>query len=74
VGEHLGRGESLQQVLDGMVMVAEGVSTARAARELGRRHDVELPITEQVCALLFEGRSPREAMQALMTRDLKREG
>lgn len=73
VGERLGMGESLEQVLGSMWMVAEGVHTARAARELGRRHGVEMPITEQVCALLFEGREPREALTALMTRDLKRE-
>jgi len=74
VGEALGRGQSLEQVLGGMVMVAEGVTTARAARDLGRAHGVELPITEQVCAMLFEGRAPIEALQALMARDLKREG
>jgi glycerol-3-phosphate dehydrogenase (NAD(P)+) len=73
VGERLGRGESLEQVLGSMWMVAEGVHTARAARDLGRRHGLELPITEQVCALLFEGRAPREALAALMARDLKRE-
>lgn len=73
VGERLGRGETLEQVLGAMVMVAEGVTTARAARDLGRERGVELPITEQVCAILLEGRGPREAMLALMTRDLKRE-
>jgi glycerol-3-phosphate dehydrogenase (NAD(P)+) len=73
VGERLGRGESLEQILGAMVTVAEGVNTARAARDLGRAHGVELPITEQVCALLLEGRDPREAMQTLMTRDLKSE-
>jgi glycerol-3-phosphate dehydrogenase (NAD(P)+) len=73
VGERLGRGETLEQVLGTMVMVAEGVHTARAARDLGRAQGVELPITEQVCGILFEGRSPREALQALMTRDLKSE-
>ena len=73
VGERLGRGETLEQVLGGMVMVAEGVNTSRAARDLGRERGVELPITEQVCAIALEGRSPREALQALMTRDLKRE-
>jgi glycerol-3-phosphate dehydrogenase (NAD(P)+) len=72
VGERLGRGESLEQVLGAMVMVAEGVNTARAARDLGRQRGVELPITEQVCAL-FEGRDPMTALMALMTRDLKRE-
>ena len=73
VGERLGRGETLEQVLGAMVMVAEGVNTARAARDLGRAQGIELPITEQVCALMFEGRSPREALHALMTRDLKSE-
>lgn len=73
VGERLGRGETLAQVLGEMVMVAEGVNTARAARDLGREHGVELPITEQVCAILLEGRSPREALATLMTRDLKSE-
>ena len=72
VGERLGRGESLEQILGAMVMVAEGVHTARAARDLGRQRGVELPITEQVCAL-FEGRDPQTALMALMTRDLKRE-
>ena len=73
VGEQLGRGESLEHVLGSMTIVAEGVHTARAARELGREHGVVLPITDQVCALLFEGRSPREALQALMGRDLRSE-
>ena len=73
VGECLGRGQTLEQVLEEMVMVAEGVNAAKAARDLGRRHDVELPITDQVCAMLFEGTSPRAAMHALMTRDLRRE-
>ena len=72
VGERLGRGENIEQILGAMVMVAEGVHTARAARDLGRQRDVELPITEQVCAL-FEGRDPQTALMALMTRDLKRE-
>jgi glycerol-3-phosphate dehydrogenase (NAD(P)+) len=73
VGEELGRGRRLDDVLADMVMVAEGVHTAKAARALGEAHGVELPITEQVCALLFDGRSPRDAMRALMGRDLKRE-
>jgi glycerol-3-phosphate dehydrogenase (NAD(P)+) len=56
-----------------MHMVAEGVDTSRAARSLGARHGVELPITDQVCALMFDGRSPREALDALMSRDLRSE-
>ena len=72
VGERPGRGEQLEQILGAMVMVGEGVHTARAARDLGRQRGVEMPITEQVCAL-FEGRDPQTALMALMTRDLKRE-
>jgi glycerol-3-phosphate dehydrogenase (NAD(P)+) len=73
VGERIGRGERLEQVLGSMVMVAEGVHTARAARDLGARHGIELPITEQVCAMLFDRLSPRDALGRLMTRDLKSE-
>ena len=72
LGERLGRGETLEQILKSMVMVAEGVNTARAALDLARRHNVDLPITEQMCAI-FDGRSPREALEALMTRELKSE-
>jgi glycerol-3-phosphate dehydrogenase (NAD(P)+) len=73
VGEAIGRGRGLDEILGDMVMVAEGVTTSRAARDLGRAHGVELPITEEVCAMLFEGKSPRDSLLALMTRDLKSE-
>jgi glycerol-3-phosphate dehydrogenase (NAD(P)+) len=73
VGEELGRGKRLEEILAGMVMVAEGVNTARAARELGARAGVELPITAQVFAMLFEGRSAQQALDELMTRDLRSE-
>jgi glycerol-3-phosphate dehydrogenase (NAD(P)+) len=73
VGERIGRGERLEDILASMVMVAEGVHTARAARDLGDRHGIELPITQQVCAMLFEHLSPRDALGRLMSRDLKRE-
>lgn len=68
LGEAIGRGETLEQALSGMVMVAEGVRTTRAAVELGRRHKVELPIIEMVNRVLFEGRDPKEAVTTLMTR------
>jgi len=73
VGEALGRGRSLDEVLAGMSMVAEGVHTTRAARELARDAGVEMPIVERVYAVLFEGEDPREAMKALMTREPKAE-
>ena len=73
VGERIGRGEPLKDVLASLVMVAEGVWTARAALELAERHDVELPITQAVCRVLEDGRDPREAVADLMRRDLKPE-
>ena len=55
------------------IMVAEGVRTTRAACALAARVRVEMPIAEQMRAVLYEGRSPREAVDALMIRSLKRE-
>lgn len=73
VGLELGRGRTLDDVLGGMTMVAEGVETARATHALARKHDVEMPITEEVYAVLFEGRDPKDALEALMTREPKAE-
>jgi glycerol-3-phosphate dehydrogenase (NAD(P)+) len=73
VGYRLGQGESLEKVLAEMTAVAEGVQTTRGAYELSRRHRVEMPITEQMYAILYEGRAPAEALRALMTRDPKPE-
>jgi glycerol-3-phosphate dehydrogenase (NAD(P)+) len=73
VGYRLGQGESLEKVLAEMTAVAEGVQTTRSAHELARRHGVEMPITEQMYAILYEGRAPADALRALMTRDPKPE-
>lgn len=73
VGERIGRGEKLPDILKSMTMVAEGVETTRAAVKLAEQYDVEMPITEQVHRVLFEGRDPLEAISELMSRELKRE-
>ena len=73
VGVELGRGRSLEQIFARMNEVAEGVHTSRSARDLGRRSGVELPITEEVCQLLFEGKSPTDALLALTDRELRDE-
>lgn len=73
VGEQIGKGRSLQEVLDSMEMVAEGVNTAESGRALARRTGVEMPITEQVHRVLFGGKDPRKAVNDLMTRDPKPE-
>ncbi len=68
VGEAIARGRRLQDVLASMKMVAEGVDTARAARDLGVRSGISMPITEKVHEVLFEGKSPSEGIRELMTR------
>jgi glycerol-3-phosphate dehydrogenase (NAD(P)+) len=69
VGIELGRGRKLAEILDGLHgKVAEGVRTTSAALGLARRHHVEMPITEQVAAILLEEKSPLEAMRELMSR------
>lgn len=73
VGCELGRGRSLQEILKGMRMVAEGVPTTRAARQLARREGVEMPIVEQMHGILFAGQAPRRALEELLARDLRRE-
>jgi glycerol-3-phosphate dehydrogenase (NAD(P)+) len=75
VGVELGRGKKLSEIIAGMHgMVAEGVFTTTAAVGLAHARAVEMPITEQMHAILHDGRSPREAIQELMTRSGKSEG
>jgi glycerol-3-phosphate dehydrogenase (NAD(P)+) len=73
VGVRLARGQKLDGILAELGHVAEGVQSARAARDHARSHGVEMPITEAVYAVLFEGRPATEAVQQLLTRDPKKE-
>jgi len=74
VGVELGRGNKLPEIIAGMHgMVAEGVFTTTAAVGLAHARGVEMPITEQMHAILHEGKSPREAIQELMSRTGKSE-
>jgi glycerol-3-phosphate dehydrogenase (NAD(P)+) len=68
VGVELGRGRSLESILAGMRMVAEGVRTTTAALALGARHDVELPIAAQMADVLAGRKTPRAAVGDLMLR------
>jgi glycerol-3-phosphate dehydrogenase (NAD(P)+) len=72
-GEHLGRGETLEQAQAATKQTAEGVKSCLAIRDLARRHDVEMPITEQVEQVCHEGVNPRVAVAALMSRETKPE-
>lgn len=73
VGRQLGAGKSLRRILAGMEQVAEGVPTAAACRVLARRHRVEMPITEEICRILYGGKSPRKAVADLLNRSPKEE-
>jgi len=73
VGVALGQGRALADVLEEMTMVAEGIRTTRSARDLAHRHGVEMPIVEEVHAMLFEGRGARTAVENLMIREPKAE-
>ena len=73
LGEQIGQGRSLDEVVDSMSMVAEGVRTTQSIHDLAQRYSIEMPITEAVYAILFEGREPGEMVEELMTRSAKRE-
>lgn len=73
VGEQIGRGKSLKEILSQMVEVAEGVSTTLAVIELSVRFSVPMPITQEVYEILYNGKSPQSGMQDLMTREPKPE-
>jgi glycerol-3-phosphate dehydrogenase (NAD(P)+) len=68
VGLELGRGKGVKEILGGMRMVAEGVRTAKALWELARIQKVEMPIAEKVYEILYQKKSPRDAVQDLMSR------
>lgn len=73
VGEQIGAGKTLKQVLKSMKMVAEGVETSRSASMLAAKNSVETPITTEVFKILFEDKDPVKATTDLMTRDMKME-
>lgn len=73
VGEQIGRGKKLKEVLKKMDMVAEGIQTSRSASQLAKKYNVETPITDEVFKILFEDKDPVQATTDLMTRDMKME-
>jgi glycerol-3-phosphate dehydrogenase (NAD(P)+) len=73
LGIELGKGRALPEIVASTRMVAEGVGTAGALLALASEHQIELPITAQVNAILHHGKSPREAMEHIMGRPQKRE-
>jgi glycerol-3-phosphate dehydrogenase (NAD(P)+) len=73
VGEQIGRGKKLHEILLSMSMIAEGIETTRSTHDLARRRSVDLPITAEVYRVLFENKPPQEAIGHLMGRSLKAE-
>ncbi|MGE5807733.1 MAG: NAD(P)H-dependent glycerol-3-phosphate dehydrogenase, partial [Nitrospirota bacterium] len=73
LGVRLGSGETLEDIMQGAKTVAEGVKTAKAAHDLAKKYKVDMPIVEEVYQLLYEGKSPKQALRELMTRGLKAE-
>lgn len=72
-GEQIGRGKTVQDVTAATPSVIEGIPTTRSVYQLARRHNVPMPITEAVHAVLFEGKEVIRALSELMSRDLKGE-
>ena len=73
VGEQIGKGKKLQDILSSMNAVAEGVATTQSLNALARQHHVDMPITFKAQAVLFQGQEPQEAISQLMSRTPKSE-
>ena len=73
VGLRIGQGESLKEISGGSRTVAEGIRTTESAYQLSLRHSIEIPITEQVYRILFQGQVVKSAISELMNRELKKE-
>ena len=73
VGVEIAKGRKLKDIIVKMYDVAEGVPTTKAARELSRKVKIEMPITEEVYAVLYEGKDPFKAITSLMQREMKNE-
>jgi len=73
LGEQLGKGKTLEDILKSTEMVVEGITTAKSAYSLGTRYGVPMPITEEIYAILYKKKTPEKAVIDLMTRSLKAE-
>lgn len=73
VGQRLGKGEKLEDILKSMNMIAEGVKTTKSVRDLSHKFNIEMPITNQVYDILYKDKEPKQAIRELMLRELKSE-
>ncbi len=72
-GNLMGQGKSMQEAMKEVNQVVEGVNSAKAALELARKNDVEMPIVEQINLVLFEGKAAKDALSDLLMRDRRKE-
>ncbi len=73
VGERLGKGETIDEILGGMKQVAEGVTNCKVARKIAREAGIEAPVTEEVYNIIYKNKDPRTAVDSLLSRDFKPE-
>ena len=73
VGLKIGQGMRVEEITRDMNMVAEGIKTSISAYQLGKKKGIDMPIINQVYEILYQGKEPRSAVRALMTRGLKKE-
>ncbi|MCJ8342185.1 MAG: NAD(P)H-dependent glycerol-3-phosphate dehydrogenase [Cetobacterium sp.] len=73
VGEKLGQGETIEEILSKMVMVAEGVPTVKAVHNKAKELKISMPIVEAIYRIIYEGADSKEMVEGLMTRELKEE-
>ena len=73
VGSQIGLGKKLDEIIESMNMVAEGIKTTKSVYDWAQRNKVDMPITCAVYRVLFENQDPKDALNALMTRDPKDE-
>ena len=74
LGERIGRGDELDQAQKQIQSVVEGVATTQSVLDLAQKYHVEMPITEAVAKILFNQKTPQEAIRELMVRQPKEEG
>ncbi|BDU50646.1 NAD(P)H-dependent glycerol-3-phosphate dehydrogenase [Haliovirga abyssi] len=73
VGEKLGEGKTIEDIMREMIMVAEGVPTAKAVHEIAKEKGIEMPVVESVYKIIYESEKPKVILQKLMSRELKGE-
>ncbi len=74
LGEEIGKGKKLKDILKETEMIIEGITTTKSTYELSKKFGVEIPITEKIYDVLYTGKNPKDAVKELMTRALKAEG